>query len=164
MQSFKNFVGLDSPEEKTFGQEFDEHISLSRKTRLILFAVTFIAGWLVSLLALLALPQIISHPEKFAILYTVGNIISLSSTMFLWGPCKQLKDMFKPIRAGATIVYLISMGTTLFFAFKLQILPLVLVSMLVQFCAMIWYSASYIPYGRAMIQKCVGSVCSSCLA
>lgn len=164
MKGLKEFVGLDSPEEKTFAQEFDESCTLSRKTRLYAFLVCFITGWVISLLALLALPQIISHPEKFAILYTVGNIISLCSTMFLWGPCKQLKDMFKPIRAGATIIYLISIGLTLFFAFKLQILPLVIVSMIVQFCAMVWYSASYIPYGRALIQRTVGSCCNSCLA
>jgi len=163
MKSLKSFVGLDPPEEKTFSQEFDETCSMSRTTRLYGFAGCFVAGWIITIISLFALPQIISHPEKFAILYTVGNVVALCSTMFLWGPCKQLKDMFKPIRAGATIVYLLSMGFTLFAAFYLHIWALVIVSVIVQLCAMIWYSASYIPYGRAMIQRCCGSICSSCL-
>lgn len=32
--------------------------------------------------------------RAFAITYTIGNIISLSSTLFLYGPCAQLKKMF----------------------------------------------------------------------
>src|SRR5690348_7706836 len=117
------------------------------------FVACFAIGWVISLLSLLAIPQIASHPEKFALLYTFGNIISLFSTMFLWGPCKQIRDMFKPIRLGATIVYLLSLALTLFLAFYVQMVLPVLASILVQFCAMVWYSASYIPYGREMIMK-----------
>lgn len=46
---------------------------------------TVALGWVISLLSLISLPQIATHPEKFALMYTFGNILSLCSTAFLWG-------------------------------------------------------------------------------
>ncbi|NWY37107.1 SFT2B protein, partial [Sylvia atricapilla] len=43
----------------------------------------------------------------FAVFYTLGNIASIGSTMFLMGPMKQLKRMFEPTRLIATIVMLV---------------------------------------------------------
>lgn len=53
----------------------------------------------------------------FATLYTIGNIMSLSSTLFLMGPLRQLKSMFDPTRLFATIIFIASMAMTLFCAF-----------------------------------------------
>jgi hypothetical protein len=55
----------------------------------------------------------IMKPVTFAILYTIGNIVSLSSTAFLVGPVKQLKNMFAQKRIIATIVFLSAMILTL---------------------------------------------------
>ena len=44
----------------------------------------------------------------FAVLYSAGTITSLASTMFLMGPCNQLKKMFDPTRLICTIVLLVS--------------------------------------------------------
>ena len=164
MDKIKGFVGLsEPPKEKTYAEEFDAMVSLTRTQRMYGFGITFVFGWIVSLLSLISLPQIATHPEKFALMYTVGNIISLASTAFLWGPCKQLKDMFKPIRIVATIVYLVSMGLTLFCAFGLKMMLPTVASIIVQFCAMVWYCVSYIPYGQEMLQSCVGGCCGSLL-
>ena len=82
--------------------------------------------------------------------------------MFIFGPMAQLKTMFKPIRRAATIIYLITIVTTLVFAFAIENPgPLVLCSLAVQFIAMIWYCASYVPYGRKMIKKMIGGVFKS---
>lgn len=37
-------------------------------------------------------------PEPFAIMYTIGNVIGLLSTCFLYGPVSQMKQMFAPTR------------------------------------------------------------------
>jgi hypothetical protein len=43
----------------------------------------------------------------FAVLYSIGNVVALSSTLFLMGPVNQLKRMFAPTRLIATIVMLL---------------------------------------------------------
>lgn len=53
-------------------------------------------GWVISLMSLISLSQIAIHPEKFALMYTFGNILSLCSTAFLWGSVLCLRA---PVRA-----------------------------------------------------------------
>jgi len=43
-----------------------------------------------------------------------------NSTMFLFGPCAQLKNMFKATRWIATVIYLVAMGVTLYCAFGVR--------------------------------------------
>ncbi|KAG0261314.1 hypothetical protein DFQ27_003062 [Actinomortierella ambigua] len=92
----------------------------------------------------------------FATFFTLGNVISLLSTAFLIGPMRQVKTMFAPVRMIASIVYIVVMILTLIVAFTLESFILCLILCIVQFLALFWYSASYIPYGRAAIKKIVG--------
>lgn len=48
--------------------------------------------------------------------------MSLSSTLFLMGPIRQIKSMFDPSRLFATLVFLTSMAMTLFCAFYVRCL------------------------------------------
>jgi len=38
-------------------------------------------------------------------------------------------------------------------------LPLLLVLIIVQFCCMVWYTLSYIPYGRTTAKTCMRNTC-----
>ena len=71
--------------------------------------------------------------------------------------------MFKKTRVVVTIVFLASMVATLVVAFVMQDTPskrLIIMSLIIlQFCAYIWYSLSYIPFGRALAKKC----CKKCV-
>jgi hypothetical protein len=129
--------------------------ALDRTTRLIGFGACFVFGWVVSGLGLL----FIGEPSTFAGYYSAGNILGICSTFFLFGPCAQLKRMFDRVRVFATIVYLLAIGLTLFVAIEVGNIFLVLLCMAFQCLAMIWYCASYIPYGRKCLQSCVGSIC-----
>lgn len=68
-------------------------------------------------------------------------------------------------RRVASILYLASILLTLFFAFALPERPrkpLVFLSMVFQYFAFLWYSLSYIPFGRKLLKKiakwcCCGS-------
>ena len=62
--------------------------------------------------------------------------------------------MFKETRLIATIVYLGALVMTLVSAILLRNALLTLICVSVQFCAYIWYAASYIPFGRKIIKKC----------
>jgi len=70
--------------------------------------------------------------------------------------------MFDPIRMWAAIVYLTSLVSTVLLVFiggKFRYI-LVLVSAMVEVSALVWYSASYVPYARDGLRnlfvKCCG--------
>ncbi len=110
--------------------------------------------------------QIKTKPEIFATLYTAGNVVAMCGTMFLWGPCKQCKKMWDKERWLATTIFLVSMATTLVCAFLVPqpwTIIAVLFAIVFQFCAFVWYSASFIPCGRAILKKIVRGVCSCCI-
>ncbi|CAM9547305.1 unnamed protein product [Heterosigma akashiwo] len=101
-------------------------------------------------------------PLPFVLFYTIGNVVSLCGSFFLSGPWNQLKKMFKPDRLIATTVYLATIGLTLFIAFTPVIPfkgPLILLLVIVQFCALLWYNLSYIPYARKYIKQCCSTMC-----
>mmetsp|Transcript_16160 Transcript_16160/g.2254 ORF Transcript_16160/g.2254 Transcript_16160/m.2254 type:complete len:83 (-) Transcript_16160:121-369(-) len=56
-------------------------------------------------------------PAKFAISYSLGNILSLFGTGFLIGPKKQWENMKDKERRVSSIVWAVSMICTLTFAF-----------------------------------------------
>jgi hypothetical protein len=62
------------------------------------------------------------------------------------------RNMFDDTRRQTSIVYLSCLGSTLLVIFlplpSLMKLFLLLILMVTQFCASVWYSLSYIPYGR----------------
>ena len=107
---------------------------------------------------------------SFAIVYTLGNITSLCSSCFLFGPRRQLRVMRKAKRRIAVGVYLGLMVLTLTVAgicigvqnsggfIPAWIRPIFLVLIFAQWCALIWYIASFIPYGQTMIKKFFKSV------
>jgi hypothetical protein len=52
-------------------------------------------------------------------------------------------------------MYLIMMVLTLTLAFNGAPVLLLLASIFLQWCALIWYIASYIPFGQRIISKCL---------
>jgi len=99
--------------------------------------------------------MILLSPAAFAVPYTFGNIFALASTFFLMGPLRQLKMMIDPNRIVSAIIYVVAMALTLYFAFGLQSAILVIIAVIVQFCALIWYGLSYIPFAR----QCICNLC-----
>ena len=100
------------------------------------------------------LTMIVLNPAPFAVMYTFGNIFGITSTFFLVGPLKQIKNMCNPNRLIATIVFLASMGMTLFSALYLKSAILVILFVIIQFLALFWYTLSYIPGGRSCFKSC----------
>ncbi|XP_014802902.1 PREDICTED: vesicle transport protein SFT2B isoform X2 [Calidris pugnax] len=139
--------GRDAEEPSVLAEAIDA-TSLGWGTRVKGFIACFALGCLFSLLGscLLWVPK--KGLTLFAVFYTLGNITSIGSTLFLMGPMKQLKRMFEPTRLIATIVMLWRKeGLALLFC-------------ILQFFAMAWYSISFIPFARDAVKKCI-SVCLS---
>ncbi|OAF66957.1 SFT2 domain-containing protein 1 [Intoshia linei] len=78
-------------------------------TRIKGFLICAGIGFAISILScfVLSLCFIINCLTVFAVLYSIGNVVCISSTCFLMGPLKQLKKMFKPERLLATCVMLV---------------------------------------------------------
>jgi len=166
LKHVKDILGFSDPvpdSDRSYADELDDLFSLSRTQRLYGFLFCFVLGWLLSLLSLVAVSQIAVHPEKFALLYTFGNVVSLCSTACLWGPCSQLRDMFKPVRVVATCLYLASMVLTLVCAFQLRMMIPTLCALLLQMFAMAWYCLTYIPFGQDLLARCLAGCCSCLL-
>ncbi|KAH0625001.1 hypothetical protein JD844_032997 [Phrynosoma platyrhinos] len=128
--------------------------SLSWSTRLKGFIACFAIGVLCSILG----TGLLWVPRKglilFAVFYTLGNISSIGSTVFLMGPMRQLKRMLEPTRLIATIVMLLCLILTLCAAFWWHNKGLALIFCVLQFFALAWYSISYIPFARDAVKKC----------
>ncbi|GAB5359862.1 hypothetical protein AAMO2058_000578500 [Amorphochlora amoebiformis] len=165
------FQFLEKEEEKSFMKEFEEALpSLTYQQRLTGFAICFGLGWVTSFLSAAFLPRITTPTgaAMFALFYTLGNLISIFSSCFLWGPCAQFKAMVECHRLFATSMYFAAMFMTLFCAFYQQEgytsdarLGAVLVCMFLQFLAMCWYTISFIPFARAIIKRMVAA-CFRC--
>eukprot|EP00299_Pterocystis_sp_00344_P015718 c7861_g1_i4.p1 GENE.c7861_g1_i4~~c7861_g1_i4.p1 ORF type:complete len:210 (+),score=37.94 c7861_g1_i4:31-660(+) len=153
-------MGLREP---TVAMEMEDTLdecfpSLTLKQRAIGFGVCFVVGLVLTLLTIFTFPffQLLAgKPRMFAILFSFGNLVSLASSMFLVGPCRQLRLMFHKGRIVACVVYLGALFATLYVALAVkpprQLLLLLLV--IIQFGALLWYVLSYIPYARLIVKK-----------
>ncbi|XP_047658149.1 vesicle transport protein SFT2B-like [Tachysurus fulvidraco] len=100
----------------------------------------------------------------FIVFYTFGNICSLTSSLFLMGPMKQLKMMFDKTRVFATVVMLVCLVLTLCAAFWWKIFALTLLFVILQVIAFTWYGLSYIPFARDAILKFFSMMFKMCIS
>ncbi|KAK2540905.1 Sft2d2, partial [Columba guinea] len=141
MDKLKRVLSGRDTEEPSGLSEVIDATSLGWGTRVKGFIACFAIGCLCSLLGscLLWVPK--KGLTLFAVFYTLGNIASIGSTLFLMGPMKQLKRMFEPTRLIATIVMLWrKQGLALLFC-------------ILQFFALAWYSISFIPFASFNISE-----------
>lgn len=119
-------------------------------------------GVLLSLTSMFSFTKLVlGYPRDFAIKYTLGNIIAICSTAFIIGPMRQVRNMSASHRWLAAMLYVGAMILTLVSAFYAKSAFITLLCIIAQFCAMVWYVASYIPFGRRMIAKCCESTLDS---
>ncbi|TYZ65598.1 hypothetical protein PybrP1_005830 [[Pythium] brassicae (nom. inval.)] len=139
--------------------------SLTYQERVIGCVTCFTLGFLISLGSTFRLAKLVNgHPGPFAMAYTIGNLLSLASSMFFVGPCKQLQTMFHRKRRGSALVYIVFIGLTLALCFSPRVphrVALVLVCVLTQFLALVWYTLSYVPYGRRIALSCCKRMCGA---
>ncbi len=87
-----------------FGIEMEEEVcsycpALTWEQRITGCLLCILIGFLISMGSTFRLVQLVKgNPVPFAVMYTLGNIIGLASTCFLYGPWKQIKQMFAQTR------------------------------------------------------------------
>ena len=133
---------------------------LTWEERLLGFAGCFAIGLALSLSSIFSFPQLLlGDPAPFAWKYSIGNVISLFSSGFLVGFESQLASMASPVRLAATALYVGSILFTVIAAIGMRNDWVTLIAILIQFGALAWYCASYVPFGRYLITQVVGKVC-----
>lgn len=129
---------------------------LSMKERIIGFCCCVALGYTISLCSTIVLfgGYTAKNIRMFAILYILGNLIALIATAFFVGPRRLCKRMTHKTRRIGTAIWFILMIAV--FACAVAQLPLyiILILLVLETMAGIWYAASYIPYGRRMIVAC----------
>ncbi|CAM6001536.1 unnamed protein product [Sphagnum balticum] len=127
--------------------------SMSWEMRIKGFLACFILGFILSIIGgiFLAIPSS-RGILLFVLFYTIGNIVSLISTMFLMGPFRQLKKMFAKTRIIATLLVFLFMILTILSGVWHKV-ALAIICCICQFLAFTWYSLSYIPYARKMVKS-----------
>jgi hypothetical protein len=78
-------------------------------------------------------------------------------TGFLIGFKRQIKNMADTDRRVASILFLGALLGTVLSALVFQNAILVIIFLVIQIPAYIWYCASYIPFARACIRSCFSS-------
>lgn len=137
----------EEPEE---GQWFE---GMSWTTRIQGFLIFAVLGLFASVMSWAALGM--GSYWKYAVLMSLGNVMSVCATVLLMGPQRQLKMMFDPVRRTATMVYIGLLVGTIVAAFTWHSAVLCASLCFAQYLALIWYSLSYIPYGRDMALGCL---------
>ncbi|XP_015571182.1 vesicle transport protein SFT2A [Ricinus communis] len=158
MQKLKQFISGDDGEEGLLDdEESDSYCSLSPTQRMYAFAACLVAGLASMFLSVIVLLR----PIKFAVLFTFGNLLAVGSTAFLIGPAQQLRMMFDSARIYATAVYIGFVVMALICALWIHSTILTVIAIICEFCALIWYSLSYIPFARTMVSNLMVRCCDT---
>ncbi|KAK1584282.1 hypothetical protein Q3G72_031536 [Acer saccharum] len=149
--------GDEEREENFLEEESDGLCSLSYTQRMYAFAACLVVG-----LACMFLSMIVFiKPIKFAILFTLGNLLAVGSTAFLIGPAQQINMMFDSARIYATAVYLGCVVIALICALLIHSKVLTLIAIICEICALIWYCLSYIPFARRIVSDLMVRFCDT---
>jgi hypothetical protein len=143
-------------EEEGLLDDFAEECKLTKRQRLYGALGCYAFGALCSFLSTLMMWGGPKHVKQFAFFYTVGNLSSIGSSLFLVGPRRQLQVMCMPVRRVACCIWFGAMTATLVIAIGFpRAGPVVIFLVMIQYCAMLWYGASFVPYGRTILKKCL---------
>ena len=108
--------------------------------------------------------------KGFAICNILGIILMLISylfplkvsSMFLMGPTKQFKRMFKRSRLVTTLILLATIILTLIMGLIVKSTILTLLFSIAAWFAYAWYLLSYIPFAQRCVKNCITSCFNAC--
>lgn len=123
---------------------------LSYQTRFKGFVATImLASFFMFLAFFIGLPVIVLRPQKFALCFTMGSLLFMSSFALLRGPTAHIRSMLTVDRLPFTISYLSSMGATLWASLVARSYILAVLASSLQMLALGYYMLSFIPGGTA---------------
>ncbi|KAK5947188.1 protein transport protein sft2 [Knufia obscura] len=128
-------------------EEEEGWFALSRWDRMLIFGGCNLAALACFVICFALFPVLSLKPRKFAILWSVGSLLFLSSWAFLMGPYQYAMHLISGPRLPFTATYFGAIVLTIYFAVGLHSTLLTLLSSIIQLVALIWYLVSYFPMG-----------------
>jgi len=122
-------------------------LALSRWDRMLGFAVCNLGALACFVICFMLFPVLSLRPRKFAVLWSLGSVLFLSSWAILQGPWTYGAHLLSGQRLPFTAAYFGSIILTLYFSLGLQSTILTLFAAIGQLCALVWYLVSYFPMG-----------------
>mmetsp|Transcript_53463 Transcript_53463/g.98893 ORF Transcript_53463/g.98893 Transcript_53463/m.98893 type:complete len:261 (+) Transcript_53463:108-890(+) len=146
--------------------------NLSLTHRLIGCVSCFALGQLLQLFSLGSFASIImGRPGTFAVNFTLGNFFMLAASFFFSNPRAQCRKLKYKNRGRIFFTYVASMVLTLLVvgssqAGRWSVLwgLLILAMVALQWCSLVWYVLSFIPYGQTVAKKVLRSLAKVCCA
>lgn len=140
---------LGSSEEPSWFQ-------LSRFERYSGFFILLLGSVACFVLGFFLFPVLTLKPRKFVMLWTLGSVLFFLSFGVLQGPVSYMKHLTSKERLPFTVVFLISQVGTIYCAVVLKNTILTLIMGIVEVLAILWYTASYFPFGAQTMQYIFG--------
>ncbi|CAI5742380.1 unnamed protein product [Hyaloperonospora brassicae] len=145
----------DSDEEDglldDIGDEFDQ---LTLHQRLLSAIGCYVLSGLFAFAATVMLCTSVHHVRFYAFFYSLSNLATFSSLIFIMGQQRLQKRMLSRKRSAAGTAWIGALALTIVVAF---VWPshwfMVLMLLILQFGCMIWYSVSYYAFGRKFLHK-----------
>ena len=160
MNTVRKAVGLEQKRTVT-DQILDESCpKLTYNQRLTGYVLCMCVAFLLTIGSLIRLKALIQgDPAPFVIYFTFGNLCAIASSFFLSGPKAQCKKMVDRTRRIATAFYLLTIFFTFFVAFYEDVpdgarVGIIILCVVVQWLAMLWYTISFIPFARDWVCLC----------
>lgn len=131
---------------------------MSRRQRLVAFAVCVSFSALCFGLSALYAPLLLLYARKFALLWSLGSVFAIAAVAVLRGPSRLAAGL--PTSPGA-VVYLCSLGGTLYAALSLHSTVLTALGAALQVAVICMFVVSLLPGGSAGIRLMGGMAASA---
>lgn len=122
--------------------------------KLAQFLGIFFVGMLLISLSFTFLPVLVISPQKFALLFAFGSLIVMGSLAFLKGPKALASQLIQREKLPFSATYVVSLVGTLVGTIVLKSFILTAVFGLTQAVALMYFLASYVPGGKAVLNFC----------
>lgn len=119
--------------------------------KLAQFIGIFFVGMMFISLSFTFLPVLVISPQKFALLFAIGSLIVMGSLAFLKGPKALLTQLMQREKLPFSATYVVSLVGTLAATIILKSFILTAVFGLTQAVALMYFLASYVPGGKAVL-------------
>lgn len=145
-----DLLGGNTSEEPSWFQ-------LSRFERYSGFIILMLGSVACFALGFFLLPVLTLKPRKFVMLWTLGSVLFFLSFGVLQGPVSYINHLSSKERLPFTIVFVTSQVLTIYCAVVLKNTILSLLMGIVEILSILWYTASYFPFGAQTMQWIYGA-------
>lgn len=126
--------------------------------KLAQFAGVFFVGTLLISMSFSFLPLLVIAPQKFSLLFAFGSMTMMSSFAVLKGPAGFASSLVQRKRLPFSGAYAVGLVGTLVATIHLRSFILTAFFGALQFFALLYFLASYVPGGKAVLNAC-GKCC-----